>query len=56
MMFAADKLGDKTTQVLPHYIQKLPPEVFSKKVVLRNFTKFPGKHLCYSLRTTTSAN
>ena len=25
------------------------PDVFSKKVVLRNFTKFTGKHLCQSL-------
>ena len=25
------------------------PEVFCKKVVLRNFTKFTGKHLCQSL-------
>ena len=39
-------------------IQKQPPEVFFKKVVLRNFAKFKGKHLCQSpffieqLRTT----
>ena len=25
------------------------PEVFRKKVVLRNFAKFKEKHLCYSL-------
>ena len=25
------------------------PEVFCKKGVLRNFTKFTGKHLCQSL-------
>ena len=25
------------------------PEVFCKKIVLRNFTKFTGKHLCQSL-------
>ena len=25
------------------------PEVFCKKDVLRNFTKFTGKHLCQSL-------
>ena len=25
------------------------PEVFCKKVVLRNLTKFKGKHLCQSL-------
>ena len=34
------------------YCQMQPPEVFSKKGVLRNFTKFTGKHLC--LRPTTS--
>ena len=30
-------------------IQKQPPEVFCKKDVLRNFTKFTGKHLPGSL-------
>ena len=25
------------------------PEVFCKKVVLRNFAKFTGKHLCQSV-------
>ena len=25
------------------------PEMFCKKAVLRNFAKFPGKHLCQSL-------
>ena len=29
--------------------QKQPPEVFCKKRVLKNFTKFTGKHLCQSL-------
>ena len=29
--------------------QKQLPEVFYKKCVLRNFTKFTGKHLCQSL-------
>ena len=29
--------------------QKQPPEVFCKKVVLRNFVKFTGKLLCHSL-------
>ena len=28
------------------------PKVFCKKVVLRNFTKFTGKHLCQSLFLT----
>ena len=27
----------------------MPPEVFYKKGVLRNFTKFTGKHLCQGL-------
>ena len=30
-------------------IQKQPREVFYKKAVLGNFTKFTGKHLCQSL-------
>ena len=30
-------------------MKKQPPEVFCKKSVLRNFTKFIGKHLCQSL-------
>ena len=29
--------------------QKQPPEVFYKKGVLKNFSKFTGKHLCQSL-------
>ena len=29
--------------------QKQPPEVFYKKSVLRNLTKFTGKHLCQSI-------
>ena len=29
--------------------QKQPPEVFYKKVVLVNFAKFTGKHLCQNL-------
>ena len=29
-------------------IQKQSPEVFCKKWVLNNFTKFRGKHLCQS--------
>ena len=31
------------------YKQKQPPEVFYQKSVLRDFTKFTGKHLCQSL-------
>ena len=29
--------------------QRQPPEVFYKNGVLRNLTKFTGKHLCHSL-------
>ena len=39
--------------VLFHHIltfKKQPPEIFcNKKSVLRDFAKFPGKHLCQSL-------
>ena len=31
------------------YFRSSRPEVFCKKGVLRNFTKFTGKHLCQSL-------
>ena len=31
------------------FLQKQPPEVFCKKAVLRNFTKFTEKHLCQRL-------
>ena len=33
-------------------VQKQPPEVFCKKAVLRNFTIFTGKNLCWSLFLT----
>ena len=33
------------------YSYKQPLEVFYKKSVLKNFTKFTGKHLCHSLTT-----
>ena len=29
--------------------QEQPPEVFYKKGVLKDFAKFTGKHLCWSL-------
>ena len=35
--------------ILLSKIQKQPPEVFCKKGVLKNVTKFTGKHLCQSL-------
>ena len=31
------------------WVQKQPPEVFSRKRVLRNFAKLTGKHLCKGL-------
>ena len=31
------------------YVQKQPPSVFFKKVVLKNFANLTGKHLCWSL-------
>ena len=34
---------------VPYKSQKQPPEVFYKKVVLKNFAIFIGKHLCWSL-------
>ena len=35
--------------VTPYPFQKQPPEVLCKNGVLRNFTKFTGKHLCQRL-------
>ena len=54
---APDREGDskrnsKTTYFPPFpasFQKKQSPEVFCKKGVLRNFTKFTGKHLCQSL-------
>ena len=37
------------TLIIIDHIQKQPPEVFFEKVVLRNFSKFTGKHLCQGL-------
>ena len=34
---------------LPMKLQKQPPEVFYKKVSLKNFAKFTGKHLRQTL-------
>ena len=36
--------------VINFELQKQPPEVFYEKDVLRNFTKFTGKHLCQKKR------
>ena len=35
-------------RALRQYLQKQPPELFYKKVVLRNFAKLTGKNLCQS--------
>ena len=40
------KFWISTTELLPRSSR---PEVFCKKDILRNFTKFTGKHLCQSL-------
>ena len=34
---------------IPQKKQKQPPEVFYQEGVFKNFTKFTGKHLCWSL-------
>ena len=36
----------------PAKLYRSRPEVFCKKSVLKNFTKFTGKHLCLSLFLT----
>ena len=35
--------------IVTNKVQKQPPGVFYKKDVLKNFSKFTGKHLCWSL-------
>ena len=39
-------LGTGTHSFVKYHVQKQPPLVFCKKGVLRNFSKFTGKHLC----------
>ena len=39
----------ETVKVGLNIAQKQPPEVFNKKGVLKNCSKFTGKHLCQSL-------
>ena len=46
------KLFLKTSQ----YLQKQPPDVFYKKGVLWNFTKFTSKHLCQSFAEDEQRN
>ena len=39
----------KSIQCQIHKLRSSHPEVFFKNGILRNFTKFTGKHLCQSL-------
>ena len=49
-MFAVESLANSAVVcIVTLCFQKQPPEVFYKKSVLRNFTKFTGKHLCEGL-------
>ena len=49
-MFAVEFLANSVVvSIGTSCFQKQPPEVFYKKGVLRNFTKFTGKHLCQRL-------
>ena len=49
-MFAVELLVNSAVVcIVALSFQKQSPEVFYKKNVLRNFTKFAGKHLCQSL-------
>ena len=45
----SNKIDHNMEQYSPDYYRSSRPEVFSKKGVLRNFTKFTGKHVCQSL-------
>ena len=50
LMFAVELLANSAVVcIVTLCFQKQPPEVFYKESVLRNFTKFTGKHLCQSL-------
>ena len=49
-MFAVELLANSAVVwIVTLCFQKQSPEVFYKKSVLRNFTKFTEKHLCQSL-------
>ena len=50
-MFISRKVGSRIIQFIHQgcALQKQLPEVFCKKSVLRNFSKFTEKHLCESL-------
>ena len=49
-MFAVEFLANSIVVCIGTLsFQKQPPEVFYKKSVPKNFTKFTGKHLCQSL-------
>ena len=37
---------ERTTLKIESFPQKQPSQEFSKKIYLKNFTKFTGKHMC----------
>ena len=45
--------NNEVFESLKIYFRSSRPDVFYKKGVLRNFTKFTGKHQCQSLRPAT---
>ena len=53
ILIATNNSDNKAGQVVIYfrfpYYQKQPPKVFYLKGVVRNFSKFTGKHLCQSL-------
>ena len=42
-------LSDEPQRSISWFVQKQPPEVFSKKAVLKKFANFTRKHLCWNL-------
>ena len=49
LCYSYSSTGDIKTWNVMKDIRKQPPEVFCEKCVLKNSTKFTGKHLCQSL-------
>ena len=54
-LLSISSLGGKETVKLMKKFRSSCPEVFCKKGVFKNFTKFTGKHLCWSLILTDLA-
>ena len=48
VLISANSLGGKNSKLIL-LRQKQPPEVFYKKVILKSFAIFTGKHPCWSL-------